>query len=225
MKYKITLLDTSLDTSEAIISYVQPDTSQNLIKFAVTSENIKLKNSIESILNTETFTLSPKGSRNGMFFDGVFKLEPYTIEFLQCIPEIFGWRGYKAVIIFEKSVMDDLLIYKSEDITTNAQGDQIIKRVPKGMIAVNKTSGKVVMGGKLLNAKVEDGDWSLVYNLRQRKMKKKMPTISLAVKNTILDLTQTQKTIQTVRHFNQKKVLKACLKIQFHYLHTLMDNH
>lgn len=168
--FNVTLLDDSVTKDSAIIKYKINDDGQTY-QFFVSSQNEKLKNSVESVLQVQAYTLMPLGVYQNTTLDGALEIYPYTLAYLEILPEIFGWRGYRAE--FEKNDdvtksfddFDDELIYKSEDSTyMTAQGVQMIRRVPAGMIAINSETGKVLTGGKLLNVPVDSDVWSLVPN-------------------------------------------------------------
>lgn len=165
MQYSVKLLDQSLDKTEATI-FVKVDGGS--VSYAINTENSKMKLHIEKVLATDYYSISPGYTSIKESTVCVLLVNPYTVEQATLIPEILGWKGYDVSIAdVTKSVdYDDFIIYKSSgDIHNNHKGERIVSRVPKGMMAVSDT-GKVVMGGKRLNANIDKPDaiWKLVEN-------------------------------------------------------------
>lgn len=165
MYYRAKLLDQSVDQSEAEI--VVQDTAQG-VQYAVNTDNQKMKMHIEKVLSTEFYSISPGYTSNKESTVCVLQIPPYSREQALLIPEILGWKGYSVEKgdILKSSLIEDFLVFKSgTEITNNAAGERIVKRVPKGMIAV-ADDGRVVAGGKRLNANIDkpDATWRLVNN-------------------------------------------------------------
>lgn len=169
MYYKVTLLNDYVDKSTAdIVPYNQMD---GTVTTSVYSDNVKMKNHLESLLQTEAYILAPGKFGSDFFSDGVLVVYPNTIEFLQSLPEILSWVGYNCVFVGEahKSIhLLDLGFFvtkSSSDIHYNSDGERIVRRVPSGYIAVH-TDGRTVAAGGWINANIdkEDADWSLVEN-------------------------------------------------------------
>lgn len=170
MYYTVTLLNQANDKSTAEIILYQNPQSPTGMQVAVTSSNPKMKAHLDKVLSTEFYSMSPGRASTNEATVAAMPLQPGSVEYYQCIPEILGWKGYKAVLNqgVHKSV-DDLssfIILKSDAIYNNAKGQRIVKYVPENMMAVNELDGRVVMGGRYLNANIdkEDAEWVLTQN-------------------------------------------------------------
>ena len=169
MYYKVGLLNDSLDKSTAeVVPYNNPD---GTVSMAVYSDNHKMKSHLERVLATEAYVLAPGRMGANFFADAVLAVYPNTKEFLQVLPEILSWRGYNCYFVEEVHKSFNLfdagyfVTKSSSDFYTNAKGERIVKRVPKGYVAVH-SDGRTVASGGWVNANIdkEDADWTLVEN-------------------------------------------------------------
>lgn len=171
MYYKVTLLNNSMDKSEAEI--VPYNNGSGGLELVVYSSNTRMKAHLEQVLAYEAYIIAPGKSRGNLVSDGVMHLYPNTLEYVQALPEILSWRGYLAMYVEDvhKSIdiLDAGVVIKSvsgdNGIYTNAKGERVVKVVPKGYIAVH-TDGRVVAAGKWINANIdkEDSEWVLEEN-------------------------------------------------------------
>lgn len=166
MFYKVRLSNNSIDDSTAEIV---PYTTDNSVTLAVYSANVKMKQHLEELVMQEAYIMSPGRSTTRMSPDGVLHLYPYTLDYLQALPEILSWRGYTAEFSDETHKSIDYLDFTMKavdgNIYTNAEGERIVKVVPQGFIAVH-TDGRIVAAGRWLNANIdkEDAQWVLEEN-------------------------------------------------------------
>jgi hypothetical protein len=166
MFYKITLLNNQLDKSEADVVLFQIPQGHRI---SVQSKNKKMQTHLERVLSTEFHLISPGKLSATEATVCAMDIKPDTLEYFQLIPEIVGWKGYKAEFnsTVHKSVdlLGGFVVLKDADIYNNAKGQRIVKHVPAGMIAVHR-DGRVVGGGRYLNANIdkEGAEWTLEQN-------------------------------------------------------------
>lgn len=170
MYYKVALLNNSIDKSEAEI--VPYNNGSGGLELVVYSSNIRMKTHLEQVLGYEAYIMSPGKSKGNFVADGVIRLYPNTLEYVQALPEILSWKGYLAKYVEDTHKSVDLIdvnmtikSVSADGIYTNAKGERIVKVVPKGYIAIH-TDGRIVAAGKWINANIdkEDSEWVLEEN-------------------------------------------------------------
>lgn len=140
------------------------------MQLVVSSSNQKMKAHLERLVMSEFYILSPGKLSTNEASVCTLPLQPGTSEFFQALPEILGWRGYKAVysddVLKSLDVPDFIYLKSGDPIYNNAKGERIVKYVPENMIATNSNDGRVVVGGGYLNANIdkEGAEWSLSAN-------------------------------------------------------------
>lgn len=176
MYYKVTLINNTEDKSYAYIAVTKDSSS-----YYVVSNNAKLKEALDLILQEDVYILSPGANRQGYSSDGVTFLQAGSMYYFAALPEILGWRGYRAVFKDTKGVRKSMnhipefysageYIYalKNADldnyIRMGGEGgsQRIVVRVPPGYVAVHQ-DGRIRRAGKFLNANIdkENPEWSL----------------------------------------------------------------
>jgi hypothetical protein len=167
----VKLLNDSLDKSTADI--VPHQTQQGFV-YSVYSNNPKMKIHLEKLLTSAAYIAAPGKNEVNFFADSAMELQPNSIYYVNSLPEILSWRGYNVEVKTEthKSLeFNDFLLLDTvksnlpDGIIYNAQGERVVKYVPKGYVAVH-SDGRTVAGGKFLNANIdkEGAQWSLVDN-------------------------------------------------------------
>lgn len=168
MFYKVRLTNNSIEESTAEIVPYNVNDGLNILVY---SSNLRMKSHLESILTQEAYILSPGRVVGNITPDGVLRLYPGTVEYLQALPEIMSWRGYTVSFVNETHKSIDYLDYNftlkavDDNIYTNANGERIVKIVPQGHIAVH-VDGRMVAAGRWLNANIdkEGSEWTLEEN-------------------------------------------------------------
>lgn len=170
MFYRVTLInDAENDAYADIVWMTKSDT------YMVVSSDPRMKATIEAIVSRPLYTLSPGANIAGYASDGVTLLDPGTPYYFESLPEILGWRGFRATFHGEahKSMTVNYIPnlslnegYTLKNITTNEKGERIVQRVPQGFIAVNINQNKYLTAGQWLNANIdkEDAEWYLEPN-------------------------------------------------------------
>lgn len=171
MYYRVTLINDEKDKSAADIIWVEEEAF-----FYVTSNNMKLRNTLERILSSDAYILAPGVSLPGYASDGVVYIPQGSAYHFDAIPEILAWRGYKAV--FHGEVHKSMIVNTHKTLKAaggdgirisdapGTAGDRIVERVPNGYIAINTQTGAYLTAGKWLNANIdkEDAVWVLQEN-------------------------------------------------------------
>jgi hypothetical protein len=166
----VKLLNDSLDKSTADIV---PRQNEYGVFHTVYSENPKMKTHLEKLLFSVAYVGAPGKNQPNFFADSAMELQPNSIYFTQALPEILSWRGYDVTVMnevhksieFEDFIIDSYKSSSNQAITYNTQGERIVKYVPEGYVAVH-SDGRVVAGGKYLNANIdkEGASWNLMKN-------------------------------------------------------------
>lgn len=169
MYYRVKLTNSIIDNSTAEIVPYGGD--GGIVIPYVYSDNLKMRQHLEEILTQEAYVLVPSGNDRSVFFDGVYKAIPNTLQFMELLPEILMWHGYDCVFVNEthKSLsMIDLGYFvgkSASDVYHNRKGERIVRRVPKGYLAIH-SDGRAVRSGGWINANIdkEDANWTLIEN-------------------------------------------------------------